>query len=77
MLSENKKKLSCPQLEHFHTASGSDGLYVSCCVGTDMSGCADLGCNVGRGGWVRNIMVGFSVCVVMDGKERENASWLV
>ena len=76
MLSERQKKLSRLQLEHFHTARGSDGLYVSYVshgMGARVEDGADMSCNVGAGGWVRNMMPGFGVCLVTRGKEREKA----
>ena len=76
MLSERQKKLSRLQLEHSHTARGSNGLYVlyvSHGMGARVEGGAFMCWNVGADGWVRNMMFGFGVCLVTRGKEREKA----
>ena len=75
MLSERQKKLSRLQLEHFHTARGSDGLYVSYVsrMGVSVEGVAGTEWNVEAGVWVRNMMLDVGVCLVTVGKEREKA----
>ena len=68
MLSERQKKLSRLQLEHFHTARGSDGLYVSHVVAGILRK-AGKHSNGGADNEERNTILGFGVCVVVEGKE--------
>ena len=67
-----QKKLSLQQLEHAHTARGLDGLYVSHVVAGIMRRAGKHG-NGGADNEERNTILGFNVCIVVEGKEEFKA----